>query len=65
MSDLNMIQSAVGVFSCLVLSVSGAFVLYWNLIAKKHLVVPQQKPLKVTLAERPVFELGGVSFHHN
>jgi hypothetical protein len=65
MNDFSMIQLAVGAFGCMALAVSGAFVLYWQLIAKKHLVVPQQKPQKVTLAERPVFELGSARFQHN
>ena len=65
MSDFNTIQFVVGVFSCLFLAVPGAFVLYWNLVAKKHLAVPQQKLRKIKLAESPVFELGGASFQHN
>ena len=65
MNDFNMIQLAVGAFGCMVLAVSGAFVLYWQLIAKKHLVVSQPKPRKIKLAESPVFELGAASFQHN
>jgi hypothetical protein len=65
MSNLNTIQLVVGVFSCLFLAVPGAFVLYWNLVAKKHLVVPQQKLRKIEQAEIPVFELGGASFQNN
>ena len=65
MSNFNTIQLVVGAFGCLFLAVPGAFVLYWNLVAKKHLVVPQQKPRKIEQAEIPVFELGGASFQHN
>ncbi|MFZ4855738.1 MAG: hypothetical protein ACOYL3_05015 [Desulfuromonadaceae bacterium] len=65
MNDFNMIQLAVGAFGCMVLAVSGAFVLYWQLIAKKHLVTPQQKQRKVTLTVGPVFELRSARLQHN
>jgi hypothetical protein len=65
MNDFNMLQLAVGAFGGMVLAVSGAFVLYWQLIAKKHIVVPQEKTRKIKLAESPAFKLGSARFQHN
>jgi hypothetical protein len=65
MSYFNNIQFVVGAFICLVLAFSGAFVLYWNLVAKKHLAVSHQKPRKIIQAASPAFGLGGSNFQHN
>jgi hypothetical protein len=65
MNDLNMIQLAVGVFCGVVLAISGAFIVYWNLFAKKQLFVPQQKPREIKLSKSPVYKAGSASFQHN
>lgn len=46
MNDFSSLQFAVGAFGCMVLAISTAFVAYWYLFAKKHLVVQQQKARK-------------------
>ena len=65
MYDFNVIQLAVGAFCCMVLAISGAFVVYWHLFAKKHLAMPQQRPQEIKHAEKPFFKLGGAGFKHS
>jgi len=56
MNDFSMIQLAVGVFCGVVLAISGAFIVYWNLFAKKQLFVPQQKAREIKQSKSLVFQ---------
>lgn len=44
MNDYSSFQFAVEVFGCMVLAISAAFIAYWYLFAKKHLVIQLKKP---------------------
>jgi len=65
MTDFNLIQLAVGVFCGVILAISGAFIVYWLLFAKKQLFVPQQKPREVKLSNSPVFQPSEASAQHS
>lgn len=64
MEDFNTVQLVVGVFVCIILAISSAFIVYWHTIAKKHLILPDQKPQKIHLAEKAGFQLSVANFQH-
>jgi hypothetical protein len=65
MNDANMMQMVVGTICAAVTGVSVAFVVYWNVIAKKHVNAPIEKSEGNLYTGKPALHLATAQFRQN